>query len=86
MIARLPSGYRTISCFLGRRHLKVTAQQMAVVTSFIDALNVWKIGGVSFAYGTESKDLREFAALFDAPDPKYDFHQQFERDLWGTTE
>ena len=37
--------------FLGERHLKVTAQQMAVVTSFIDALNVWKIGGVSFAYG-----------------------------------
>ena len=34
--------------FLGDSHLKVTAQQMAVATSIIDALNAWMIGGITF--------------------------------------
>jgi HD-GYP domain-containing protein (c-di-GMP phosphodiesterase class II) len=55
--------------FLGDSHLKVNAQQMAVATSIIDALNVWKIGGVTFSLAVESKDLREFAALFVSLDP-----------------
>ena len=55
--------------FLGDSHLKVNAQQMAVATSIIDALNAWMIGGVSFASTVESKDLREFAALFVNLDP-----------------
>ena len=50
--------------FLGDSHLKVTAQQMAVATSIIDALNAWMIGGITFSLTVESKDLREFAALF----------------------
>ena len=50
--------------FLGDSHLKVTAQQMAVATSIIDVLNAWKIGGVTLSLTVESKDLREFAALF----------------------
>jgi HD-GYP domain-containing protein (c-di-GMP phosphodiesterase class II) len=50
--------------FLGDSHLKVNAQQMAVATSLIDALNAWKIGGVTFSLAVESKDLREFSALF----------------------
>jgi len=50
--------------FLGDSHLKVNAQQMAVATSIIDVLNVWKIGGITFSLAVESKDLREFAALF----------------------
>lgn len=55
--------------FLGDSHLKVNAQQMAVATSIIDALNLWKIGGVTFSVTVESKDLREFAALFVSLDP-----------------
>ncbi len=55
--------------FLGNSHLKVNAQQMAVATSIIDALNVWKIGGMTFSLTVESKDLREFAALFVSLDP-----------------
>ncbi len=50
--------------FLGDSYLKVNAQQMAVLSSIIDVLNKWKIGGVSFASTVESKDLREFAHLF----------------------
>jgi HD-GYP domain-containing protein (c-di-GMP phosphodiesterase class II) len=55
--------------FLGDSHLKVNAQQMAVATSIIDTLNAWKIGGMTFALAAESKDLREFAALFVSLDP-----------------
>jgi len=56
--------------FLGDSHLKVNAQQMAVATSIIDALNAWKIGGMTFSLTVESKDLREFAALFVRLDPE----------------
>ncbi len=55
--------------FLGDSHLKVNAQQMAVATSIIDVLNTWKIGGMTFSLAAESKDLREFAALFVSFDP-----------------
>lgn len=55
--------------FLGDSHLKVNAQQMAVASSVIDVLNNWKIGGVTFSSAVESKDLREFAALFVSLDP-----------------
>ena len=55
--------------FLGDSHLKVNAQQMAVATSIIDALNALKIGGMTFSLTVESKDLREFAALFVSLDP-----------------
>ena len=55
--------------FLGDSHLKVNAQQMAVATSIIDALNAWKIGGMTFSLAVDSKDLREFAALFVSLDP-----------------
>src|SRR5262245_6717825 len=55
--------------FLGESHLKVNAQQMAIATSVIDTLNVWKIGGMTFSLAVESKDLREFAALFVSLDP-----------------
>ncbi len=56
--------------FLGDSHLKVNAQQMAVATSIIDALNAWKIGGLTFSLSVESKDLREFAAVFVSLDPE----------------
>ena len=55
--------------FLGNSHLKVNAQQMAVAASIIDALNALKIGGITFSLTVESKDLREFAALFVSLDP-----------------
>ena len=55
--------------FLGDSHLKVNAQQMAVATSIIDVLNLWKIGGITFSMTAESKDLREFASLFVSLDP-----------------
>src|SRR6185295_3399446 len=56
--------------FLWDSHLKVNAQQMAVATSIIDALNAWKIGGLTFSLSVESKDLREFAAVFVSLDPE----------------
>jgi HD-GYP domain-containing protein (c-di-GMP phosphodiesterase class II) len=55
--------------FLGDSHLKVNAQQMAVATSIIDVLNLWKIGGITLSMAAESKDLRAFAALFVSLDP-----------------
>ena len=56
--------------FLGDSHLKMNSQQMAVFSSIIEALNKWRIGGLSFASGAESKDLREFAYLFVSLDPE----------------
>lgn len=55
--------------FLGESHLKVSAQQMLVISSVIDTMNQWKIGGLTFSSSTSSKDLREFAALFSGLDP-----------------
>ena len=55
--------------FLGESHLKVSAQQMLVISSVIDTMNQWKIGGLTFSSSTSSKDLREFAALFAGLDP-----------------
>ena len=55
--------------FLGENHLKVSAQQMAVVSSIIDAMNKWKIGGLTFASTVTSQHLREFAYLFVSLDP-----------------
>ncbi len=56
--------------FLGDSHLKMNSQQMAVFSSIIEALNKWRIGGLSFAAGAESKDFREFAYLFVSLDPE----------------
>ena len=56
--------------FLGDSHLKMNSQQMAVFSSIIEALNKWRIGGLSFASGAESKDFREFAYLFVSLDPE----------------
>jgi len=67
--------------FLGDCHLKVNAQQMAVASSIIDALNVWKIGGISFARAAESKDLREFAALFVSLDPENKTIDDFRKEI-----
>jgi HD-GYP domain-containing protein (c-di-GMP phosphodiesterase class II) len=67
--------------FLGDSHLKVNAQQMAVATSIIDILNAWKIGGVTFSLATESKDLREFAALFVSLDPAKNNIQDLQKEL-----
>lgn len=55
--------------FLGESHLKVNAQQMAVIGNIIDSLNKWKIGGLTFGSAVTSKDLREFAYLFVSLDP-----------------
>jgi HD-GYP domain-containing protein (c-di-GMP phosphodiesterase class II) len=55
--------------FLGERHLKISAQQMLVASSIIDTMTKWKIGGLTFAGSTSSKDLREFAYLFVTLDP-----------------
>ncbi len=56
--------------FLGDSHLKMSSQQMAVFSSIIEALNKWRIGGISFASIAESKDFREFAYLFVSLDPE----------------
>ncbi|MCS6897017.1 MAG: HD domain-containing protein, partial [Nitrospira sp.] len=55
--------------FLGDSHLKVTPQQMLVLSNVIDALNTWKIGGLTFSRSTSSDDLRQFASLFVGLDP-----------------
>ncbi|NOT21277.1 MAG: HD-GYP domain-containing protein [Nitrospiraceae bacterium] len=67
--------------FLGDSHLKVNAQQMAVATSIIDVLNHWKIGGVTFSLTVESKDLREFAALFVSLDPAKNTIEDLQREI-----
>jgi HD-GYP domain-containing protein (c-di-GMP phosphodiesterase class II) len=55
--------------FLGDNHLKVSAQQMVVVSSIIDAMSKWKIGGLTFSSAATSEHLREFAYLFVSLDP-----------------
>ncbi len=67
--------------FLGDSHLKVNAQQMAVATSIIDVLNVWKIGGITFSLAVESKDLREFAALFVSLDPAKNTIEDLQKEI-----
>jgi HD-GYP domain-containing protein (c-di-GMP phosphodiesterase class II) len=67
--------------FLGDSHLKVNAQQMAVATSIIDALNALKIGGITFSLTVESKDLREFAALFVSLDPDNNTVEDLQKEI-----
>ena len=67
--------------FLGESHLKVNAQQMAVIGSIIDSLNKWKIGGLTFAATVTSKDLREFAYLFVSLDPAAKSVDDFRQEL-----
>jgi HD-GYP domain-containing protein (c-di-GMP phosphodiesterase class II) len=67
--------------FLGDSHLKVNVQQMAVATSIIDALNALKIGGMTFSLTVESKDLREFAALFVSLDPDNKTVEDFQKEI-----
>jgi HD-GYP domain-containing protein (c-di-GMP phosphodiesterase class II) len=67
--------------FLGDSHLKVNAQQMAVATSIIDTLNAWKIGGLTFSLTAESKDLREFAALFVNLNPDDNTIEDFQKEI-----
>ena len=69
--------------FLWDSHLKVNAQQMAVSTSIIDVLNVWKIGGMTFSLAVESKDLREFAALFVSLDPHTKTIEDLQKEISG---
>ena len=68
--------------FLWDSHLKVSPQQMLVVSSVIEAMNKWKIGGLTFSSSVSSKDLREFAHLFVSLDPAAksiaDFRQELE--------
>ena len=67
--------------FLGENHLKVTAQQMLVVSSILDALKNWKIGGLTFSSSVSSKDLREFAHLFVSLDPATKSIEDFRQEL-----
>lgn len=67
--------------FLGEHHLKVTAQQMLVVSSIIDALKKWRIGGLTFSSSVSSRDLREFAHLFVSLDPATKSAEDFRREL-----
>ncbi len=67
--------------FLGESHLKVNAQQMAVIGSIIDSLTKWRIGGLTFAATVASKDLREFAYLFVSLDPAAKCLDDFRQEL-----
>lgn len=67
--------------FLGENHLKVSAQQMAVVSSIIDAMNKWKIGGLTFSSAVTSQHLREFAYLFVSLDPATKTVENFREEL-----
>lgn len=55
--------------FLGEDHLRVSQQQMLVLSNVIDALNTWKMGGLTFSRSISSDDLRQFASLFVSLDP-----------------
>jgi HD-GYP domain-containing protein (c-di-GMP phosphodiesterase class II) len=67
--------------FLGEHHLKVTAQQMLVVSSIIDALKKWRIGGLTFSSSVTSRDLREFAHFFVSLDPATKSAEDFRQEL-----
>lgn len=67
--------------FLGDNHLKVSAQQMAVISSIIDAMNKWKIGGLTFTSTLTSQHLREFAYLFVSLDPATKTVEDFRQEL-----
>lgn len=67
--------------FLGESHLKVSAQQMIVVSSIIDTMNKWRIGGLTFSSSVSSKDLREFAYLFVSLDPAAKTVEDFRNEL-----
>jgi HD-GYP domain-containing protein (c-di-GMP phosphodiesterase class II) len=67
--------------FLGESHLKVSAQQMLVISNVIDTMNQWKIGGLTFSSSTSSQDLREFAALFVGLDPATKSIADFRKEL-----
>lgn len=69
--------------FLGDSHIKVSPQQMLVISSVIDAMNLWKIGGLTFTASTSSTDLREFAALFAGLDPATKSIEDFRQELTG---
>ncbi|MBM4126241.1 MAG: HD domain-containing protein [Nitrospira sp.] len=67
--------------FLWDSHLKVSAQQMLVVSSVIEAMAKWKIGGLTFASSVSSKDLRDFAYLFVSLDPVAKTSEDFRQEL-----
>ncbi len=69
--------------FLGESHLKVSAQQMIVVSSIIDTMNKWRIGGLTFSSSISSTDLREFANLFVSLDPDTKSVEDFRQELKG---
>ncbi|MCP9471571.1 MAG: HD domain-containing protein [Nitrospira sp.] len=67
--------------FLGENHLKVSQQQMLVLSNVIDALNTWKMGGLTFSRSLSSDDLRQFASLFVSLDPATQSIDDFRRAL-----
>jgi HD-GYP domain-containing protein (c-di-GMP phosphodiesterase class II) len=67
--------------FLWDSHLKVSAQQMLVVSSVIEAMTKWKIGGLTFTSSVSSTDLREFAHLFVSLDPAAKSIADFRQEL-----
>ena len=67
--------------FLGESHLKVSAQQMGVMTSIIDIMSKWRIGGLTFSSSVTSRDLREFAYLFVSLDSTTKSIQDFRQEL-----
>ena len=67
--------------FLWDSHLKVSAQQMLVVSSVIEAMTKWKIGGLTFTSSVSSTDLREFAHLFVSLDPTAKSIADFRQEL-----
>ena len=67
--------------FLWDSHLKVSAQQMLVVSSVIEAMDKWKIGGLTFTSSASSTELREFAHLFVSLDPTTKSIADFRQEL-----
>ena len=54
---------------------------MLVVSSVLDALKKWRIGGLTFSSSVSSKDLREFAHLFVSLDPTTKSIEDFREEL-----
>ncbi|MFO0773500.1 MAG: HD domain-containing protein [Nitrospiraceae bacterium] len=55
--------------FLGEHHLKLNSQQMLVFTGVIDQMNRLGVGGVTFAHGLTTNEIRSFAHLFVTTEP-----------------
>jgi HD-GYP domain-containing protein (c-di-GMP phosphodiesterase class II) len=65
--------------FLGDRHLKMSAQQVAIFMEFIDLLKSWGIGTVTFTPRVTGRELVDLAYLFAGQNPAESTFEELQR-------